>query len=148
VPNSQLWNKPLANYTRNPLRRVDVRVVIPKGRDVETARHIALETAQADHRVIGSPAPEASVTEIAETNTGWSWFALDGVSGLFPGLQGYAHRNPAPARHNGLIVAETSDRRAAQAELRWCGPSLPGWWTPEAAIRHRYLKKPRAGVWA
>ena len=69
VPNSQLWNKPLTNYTRNPVRRVDIRVVIPKGRDVEAARRIILEIARADHRVMASPAAEANVTEIGETNT-------------------------------------------------------------------------------
>jgi small conductance mechanosensitive channel len=55
--------------TATPLRRVDVRVVIPKGRDVEKARRIALEIAQPDHCVLASPAPDAGVTEIAETNT-------------------------------------------------------------------------------
>ncbi len=69
VPNSQLWNKPLANFTRNPLRRVDIRVVIPRGRDIEKARRITLDIAQADHRVIANPAAEANVAEIGETNT-------------------------------------------------------------------------------
>jgi small conductance mechanosensitive channel len=70
VPNSQLWNKPLANYTRNPLRRVDIRVVIPRGRDVEKARRLILEIAEADQRVLAKPAAvEAVVTEIGETNS-------------------------------------------------------------------------------
>src|SRR5579871_2002509 len=69
VPNSQLWNKPLTNFTRNALRRVDIRVVIPRGRDVEKARRIILDVAQADPRVMANPAPEANVAEIGETNS-------------------------------------------------------------------------------
>jgi small conductance mechanosensitive channel len=69
VPNSQLWNKPLTNFTRNAVRRVDIRVALPRGRDVEKARRIILDVAQADGRVMTSPAPEANVAEMNETNT-------------------------------------------------------------------------------
>ena len=87
VPNSQLWNKPLANYTRNPLRRVDIRVVVPRGRDVEKARRIALEIAQADQRVLVSPPPEAVVTEIGETNSVVMVRAWTASAHYFPALK-------------------------------------------------------------
>ena len=68
VPNSQLWNKPLINFTRNALRQVELRVTLGRGNDVEKARQIILDLAKADPRVIASPAPEVSLAEIAETN--------------------------------------------------------------------------------
>jgi small conductance mechanosensitive channel len=87
VPNSQLWNKPLANYTRNPLRRVDIRVVVQRGRDVERARRLILEIAKADQRVLASPAAEAVVTEIAETNSVVMLRAWTASANYFPAFK-------------------------------------------------------------
>jgi small conductance mechanosensitive channel len=67
VPNAQLWNKPLANFSRNPLRQMEIRVTIGRGNDIEKARQIILAIAKADDRVTASPAPEVSLAEIAET---------------------------------------------------------------------------------
>jgi small conductance mechanosensitive channel len=67
VPNSQLWNKPLANLTRNPRRLVDIRVTVGRGSDVEKARQLILDVAKSDRRVMASPAPTVSLAEIGET---------------------------------------------------------------------------------
>lgn len=67
VPNSQLWNKPLANYTRNALRLIDVRITLARANDLERARQIVLAIAKADGRVSRQPPPEAGLAEIGET---------------------------------------------------------------------------------
>jgi small conductance mechanosensitive channel len=87
VPNSQLWNRPLVNYTRNPLRRVDLRIVIQRGRDVDKARRISLEVAEADRRVLANPAAEASVAEIGETNTAIVVRAWTASADYFPAFK-------------------------------------------------------------
>ena len=67
VPNAQLWNRPLSNFTRNPRRLVELRITVGRRRDVERARQIVLDIARADRRLIGTPAPEVGLVEIAET---------------------------------------------------------------------------------
>ena len=67
VPNSQLWNKPLTNFTRNPRRLVELRITVGRGIDVERARQIILDIARADRRVTKSPPPEVGLADIAET---------------------------------------------------------------------------------
>src|SRR6187551_3402180 len=67
VPNSQLWNKPLTNFTRNPRRLVELRITVGRGIDVERARQVILDIARADRRVTKSPPPEVGLADIAET---------------------------------------------------------------------------------
>ena len=67
VPNSQLWNKPLANFTRNPRRLIDLRITLGRGNDVERARQMVLDIAKAEPRLQEQPAPEVDLAEIAET---------------------------------------------------------------------------------
>jgi len=66
VPNSQLWNKPLANFTRNPLRQAEVRVSVGRGSDIGKALTIMVAIAKADRRVAASPPPEAGIAEIGD----------------------------------------------------------------------------------
>jgi len=68
VPNSQLWNKPLANYSRNALRLIDLRITLPRAADAERARRIMLDLANGDGRVSKQqPPPEVRLAETGET---------------------------------------------------------------------------------
>ena len=66
APNSELWNTPVTNYTRNPKRRNDLTIGIGYGDDIELARKILLDLTEEDQRVLSDPAPEAFVVELGD----------------------------------------------------------------------------------
>ena len=59
VPNSQLWNKTIRNYSRLPTRRLDIAMSIGYRDDLDRALAVMRETVAADARVL--PQPEAKV---------------------------------------------------------------------------------------
>lgn len=67
VPNSQIWNKPIINFNRNPLRRIDVAVGIAYGDDVEKALPLLLGLLEADDRIVTDPAPQTMVEALADS---------------------------------------------------------------------------------
>lgn len=57
VPNSQLWNTVLTNYTRNPTRLVLIEFGISYEDDIAAGRQILLQVASEHPQVLGEPAP-------------------------------------------------------------------------------------------
>lgn len=68
APNSDLWNKPILNYSRNPSRRLDLTIGIDYDDDVGKAREILLGLAAADARVMPDPAPQVMVAQLADSS--------------------------------------------------------------------------------
>jgi small conductance mechanosensitive channel len=67
VPNSELWNSALINYTRNPTRMTDMAIGIAYDADIAKAREILLEMASADERVADDPAPLVFVDDLGDS---------------------------------------------------------------------------------
>ena len=67
VPNNELWNKPIVNFSRMPTRRFELLIGIGYGDDIERARSVLLDIANADQRVLGDPAPQVFVAGLAES---------------------------------------------------------------------------------
>lgn len=67
VPNTELWNKAIVNYSRNPTRRIDAVVGISYGDDVEGALALLLGMLSGDARVLKEPPPETMVTKLADS---------------------------------------------------------------------------------
>lgn len=67
VPNSQLWNTTLLNYTRNPTRMTDLEIGISYGADIEKARQIMLDLAASEVRVVKDPAPRVFVNSLGDS---------------------------------------------------------------------------------
>jgi small conductance mechanosensitive channel len=67
VPNSQLWGRTIKNFTRLPTRRLDIVVGISYGDDIDQAQSILLKLLRDDSRVLGEPAPEVLVKELADS---------------------------------------------------------------------------------
>jgi small conductance mechanosensitive channel len=61
VPNSSLWNVPLKNYSRSPRRLAIVQTSVGYASDLAEVRRILLELADADPRVLSSPAPAVTI---------------------------------------------------------------------------------------
>lgn len=68
VPNAELWNKAIKNYSRNPTRRIDVPVGISYDNDVDSALKLLLNILETDERVLADPAPETVVSGLGDNS--------------------------------------------------------------------------------
>ena len=68
APNSQIWNKAITNYSRNPTRRVDVLCGISYGDDIDGALGVMAKVMESDERVLKDPAPETMVMTLGESS--------------------------------------------------------------------------------
>jgi small conductance mechanosensitive channel len=64
VPNNELWNKPIVNFTRLPMRRFELIIGISYTDDMAAARDALLALAAADERVLSEPEPVAFVARL------------------------------------------------------------------------------------
>ncbi|MDD9953907.1 MAG: mechanosensitive ion channel [Candidatus Woesearchaeota archaeon] len=68
IPNGELSNHVITNFTANKTRRVDMVFGIGYEDDFEKARKIIFEIAKKDKRVLKSPAPMSKVGELADSS--------------------------------------------------------------------------------
>jgi small conductance mechanosensitive channel len=68
VPNNELWNKPIVNFSRQPTRRFELVIGIAYSDSIERARAELLALAAADARVLDDPAPVVFVAALAESS--------------------------------------------------------------------------------
>ena len=66
VPNSELWNKRLSNYSRLPRRLVTVRVKLLDFDAIEHIRRWLADDLEKDPRVLAEPKPDVIVSELAD----------------------------------------------------------------------------------
>lgn len=66
VPNAELWNKRIINYSRLARRLVDLRFGISYSDDVERGREVLLSLAKTDERVLTDPPPDCVVDQLGE----------------------------------------------------------------------------------
>jgi small conductance mechanosensitive channel len=70
MPNNELWNKPIINFNRHPVRRFELVVGIGYGDSMEQAREQLLGLAADDERVLDDPAPVAFVASLDDSSVG------------------------------------------------------------------------------
>lgn len=68
VPNGTLLNRTIKNFARNPTRRIDIKVGISYGDDVEKGLAIASSVLDSDSRVLRDPAPETMVLALGDSS--------------------------------------------------------------------------------
>lgn len=68
VPNKQLAQERIINYTMTPKTRVKVSLGIAYKEDMEKARNIILETVKNDDRILVDPAPNVIVTDLGASS--------------------------------------------------------------------------------
>ncbi|MEX0811115.1 MAG: mechanosensitive ion channel domain-containing protein [Chitinophagales bacterium] len=86
IPNGQLANSPVTNYSRKETRRVDFPVGISYGSDIKKAREVILRVISADERVLQDPAPMVVLTELADSSLNLSaraWTKVADYWGVF-----------------------------------------------------------------
>ncbi len=68
VPNNQLWNTPITNYSRNSTRRMDIVIGIGYGDDIDKGLAILLALMQDDPRTLKDPAPVTMVKALGASS--------------------------------------------------------------------------------
>lgn len=66
VPNSQIWNTPLINHSRNRARMSTFTIGISLDADVGKAEAIAMAVLEKDERILDDPAPEVFVDRMTD----------------------------------------------------------------------------------
>jgi small conductance mechanosensitive channel len=66
VPNAELWNRRVVNYSRLPTRQIDLRFAIAYDGSIAKAREALLQLATSDARIHGAPSPQVFVAELTE----------------------------------------------------------------------------------
>ena len=68
IPNSDVTAASVVNYSRNPLRRVDMTFNASYGDSTEAVRAAILEAAQADEKILADPAPFIVIGQYKESS--------------------------------------------------------------------------------
>jgi small conductance mechanosensitive channel len=68
VPNSELWNKRIINYSRLPTRLVDVKFGVGYADDLGKGQETLLTLARTDARVMAQPEPSVFVDAIGDSS--------------------------------------------------------------------------------
>lgn len=68
VPNKQLAQERIVNYTMTPRTRVKVSIGIAYKEDIQKAREVMLETLKGDERIYSDPPPKVIVTDLGESS--------------------------------------------------------------------------------
>ncbi len=68
VPNGQLANSPVINYSNKETRQARFAVGISYGSDIKKAREVILRVLNADERLLPEPAPLVVLTELADSS--------------------------------------------------------------------------------
>jgi small conductance mechanosensitive channel len=68
VPNNELWNKPIVNFSRLPTRRFELVIGISYSDNIEEARAVLLDLASGDDRVLDDPAPVVFIAALADSS--------------------------------------------------------------------------------
>ena len=80
VPNGQIMNDTIVNYSTKGTRRVDMGFGIGYSDDIDKARSAIMEILERDDRVMKDPAPVAPVSELADSSVNFAvrfWTTVD-----------------------------------------------------------------------
>jgi small conductance mechanosensitive channel len=67
IPNKLVWGSIIVNYTRMPIRRVDVDVGVAYGTDLDRAIKLAMELMKNHHAVLPDPEPGVVLTSLGDS---------------------------------------------------------------------------------
>lgn len=67
VPNANIWNRTINNFSRNPSRRLDIAVGVGYGDDLEKAKSVLMGIIEREDRVLKDPAPLVIVKSLDDS---------------------------------------------------------------------------------
>ena len=67
IPNKQVWGSPITNYSRLPVRRVDINVGVAYGSDIDKAIKVSKRIMKKTGMVIADPPMDVVVTDLGDS---------------------------------------------------------------------------------
>jgi small conductance mechanosensitive channel len=130
VPNAELWNKRLINYSRLPTRLVDLKFGIAYGDSIDKGRDVLLTVARSDERLHGEPPPQVFVSDLGDSAVVLGLRAWTDTAEYWPVRRALTEQGklalekagltiPFPQRdvHYDRLATNGNSRRASPAEL-------------------------------
>jgi small conductance mechanosensitive channel len=104
VPNSQLWNVRLINYSRLPTRLVDLQFGVSYDDDLAKGQQTLLDLAAADERVLRDPAPIVFVHALGDSAVTLSLRVWGATSDYWPLRRQLTERGKLALESAGLSI--------------------------------------------
>lgn len=104
VPNSNLWNKSIVNYSRLPNRMVDLKFGVGYSDDLAKGQETLLAMAGADERVQPEPPPQVFVDQLADSSVVLRLRCWTTTSDYWPVMRGFMERGKASLEAAGLSI--------------------------------------------
>ncbi len=67
IPNKAVWSSNITNFTRNPIRRIDMTSGVSYTDDLDNVVQTTLKIITSDPRVLKKPAPQVAVNKMADS---------------------------------------------------------------------------------
>ena len=67
IPNKSVWGGNIINFTKNPIRRVDMEMGVGYDDDLDVVIKTTMDLIKADDRVLSDPGPQVAVKEFADS---------------------------------------------------------------------------------
>lgn len=103
VPNSEIWNKRIINYSRLPTRLLDLQFGVGYGDDLAKGREVLLQLA-GDPRVHRYPTPEVFVHQLADSAVVLALRAWTSTADYWPVQRALTERGKAALEAAGLTL--------------------------------------------
>ncbi|MBN1326559.1 MAG: mechanosensitive ion channel [Candidatus Cloacimonetes bacterium] len=90
IPNGEISNTSLTNFSTQPIRRVDLQFGIGYGDDIKKAKEIMLKVISSDERILSDPAPQVALSELGDSSVNFVfriWCTSENYWGLFFDMQ-------------------------------------------------------------
>ena len=67
IPNGLVWGQPIINFSRMPIRRVDIQISIAYGSSIDKAYRVAIDVMKKHPLVIDEPKPNVVLLELGDS---------------------------------------------------------------------------------
>jgi small conductance mechanosensitive channel len=104
VPNAQLWNTRIINYSRLPTRLIEVKFGVGYGDDIGKGLQVLLDLARSDGRVHREPAPLAFVAQLGDSAVILSLRVWAATPDYWPLLRDLTRRGKSELEAAGLSI--------------------------------------------
>jgi small conductance mechanosensitive channel len=68
IPNKAVWGSNIINFTKNPIRRVDMQTGVSYTDNLNKVIEVTMEVLKSDSRILADPAPQVAVKEMADSS--------------------------------------------------------------------------------
>ena len=67
IPNANIWDNPIVNYSSEPTRRIDLNIGVSYDADLRQTRKVLEQVMAAESRILEEPAPVIAVGELGDS---------------------------------------------------------------------------------